>query len=70
MEGKGQREEVTTEYVFDEEIKAPIKKGDKVGEIIITSADGTEYARVDIVSAENVEKMTYVDGIRDILKNW
>lgn len=43
-----------------EEIKAPLKKGDVVGQVIYT-LDGTEAGRVDILAAEDVEKAGFLD---------
>ncbi len=41
-------------------IEAPLAAGDKVGTIVY-SMNGTEIGSVDIVAAEPVEKMTYID---------
>ena len=43
-----------------EEIKAPLKKGDVVGQAVYT-LDGTEAGRVDLLAAEDVEKAGFLD---------
>lgn len=43
-----------------EEIKAPLKKGDVVGQVIY-SLDGTEAGRVNLLAAEDVEKAGLLD---------
>lgn len=48
---------------------APLKKGDEVGELIVYK-DNVEFARVKVLSAENVEKQSYFGYIANIGKNW
>ena len=48
---------------------APLKKGDKVGELIIFK-NNVEYQRVAVVTNEDVSKKTYFDYIRDVTTNW
>lgn len=43
-----------------EEIKAPLKKGDVVGQVVYT-LEGTEAGRVDLLAAEDVEKAGFLD---------
>ena len=45
---------------FKEEIKAPLKKGDVVGQAVYT-LDGTEAGSVDLLAAEDVEKAGFLD---------
>ncbi len=56
--------EIINEFI---EVKAPIKKGDKVGESIIYK-DGVEVGKVDIISNENVESKKFSDYLQDIVK--
>lgn len=55
---KGDDKKLESETVLPESIAAPIKKGDKVGEIIY-KVDGTEIGRANIVADENVEKISF-----------
>ncbi len=56
--------EIVNEFL---DVKAPIKKGDKVGTSIIYK-DGVEVGRVEIISNENVESKKFIDYIQDIVK--
>ena len=51
------------------EVKAPLKKGDEVGELKIFY-NGVEYASVKVALNCNVDKKTYFDYIKDVVKNW
>ncbi len=50
-------------------VKAPLKQGDIVGEAIIYK-DSVEIAKINILSGENVEKLTYFDNIKKIIGSW
>ena len=50
-------------------VSAPLKKGDKVGEMTVYK-DGVEYAKVSIVSCEDAEKANYFDYCRRAAENW
>ncbi|MDR5658167.1 D-alanyl-D-alanine carboxypeptidase family protein [Serpentinicella sp. ANB-PHB4] len=52
---KGEEQSMEKEIVLKDNIYAPIKKGDKIGEIIITM-DGKEVKKANIVSNESVER--------------
>lgn len=51
---------------IEKEVKAPIKKGQKVGEAKYY-LNGKMIGNVDIVAAENVGKMNYKTALRDVL---
>ena len=50
--------DIVSEKVFLEDIKAPVTKGQKLGEVIYRAGD-TEVGRVDIVAREDVDKITF-----------
>ncbi len=50
-------------------VKAPIKKGDLVGELTVYE-NGKEISSVKVLSNENVECKTYFDYIKDVGLNW
>ncbi len=50
-------------------VKAPIKKGDVVGEIVIYK-DNVEIGKVNIVSDTEVLKSSYFDNLGNVIKNW
>lgn len=62
-------EGITKEWVFKEEIEAPILTGDVVGELIY-KLDGKEIGRVPIVAAEDVEKAGYMDYLSRLLNKY
>lgn len=53
-------------YAF---VKAPIKVGDKLGELVVYEK-GVEIDKTDIISNENVEKASFFDSILKINANW
>lgn len=55
---KGDDKKLESETVLPESIAAPIKKGDKVGEIIF-KVDGAEIGRANVVADEDVEKISF-----------
>ena len=67
---KGKMDLITTEFVPDER-KAPISKGDRVGQVIV-SLDNKEIARVNVVSTEDVPRAGFFTvlsrGIRDLFR--
>lgn len=67
---KGKMDLITTEFVPDER-KAPISKGDRVGQVMV-SLDNKEIARVNVVSTEDVPRAGFFTvlsrGIRDFFR--
>lgn len=56
-------------YVFlPKEIKAPIKKGEKVGTYIV-SYEGREIGRVDLVAKDDIRQSNFLDEIRKKFTN-
>ncbi len=55
---KGADKKLETDVVLPESVSAPIKKGDKVGEIIY-KIDGTELGRESIFADEDIEKISF-----------
>ena len=56
---KGADKKLTAEAVLPESVAAPVKKGDKIGEIIYKT-DGVELGRADIVADEDIEKISFL----------
>lgn len=50
-------------------VKAPINKGEKVGEITVYE-NGVEIATVDVVALDSVEKAGYFDSVKSVIDNW
>ena len=68
FEKKGAESAITCKTVYGQ-VKAPVKAGDKVGEMIVYK-NNIETARTDLFAAESVDKINYFDSIRDIADNW
>lgn len=47
-----------------EEVEAPVKKGQKAGELIYCSQNGKELGRVAVLYGENVKKASYLDCLK------
>lgn len=47
---------VRTPALYVENVKAPVKAGDKLGQVTVTSDEGEELCTVDLVAANDVEK--------------
>lgn len=65
---KGTNIEYTKEIVMDKNIKAPLKQGDKVGEIIYTNVDGVEVGKTNVVVKSDINKSSVLDYIKHSLK--
>ncbi len=57
-------------YSLDcKKIKAPIEKGECVGELILYK-DGVEIDRIELLAAQSIEKANFFDRLREIAQNW
>lgn len=54
---------------IDKKIVAPIKKGDKVGEIVV-SKDGVVVKEIDAVLLENVASLTFPQAFKKVTHAW
>lgn len=66
---KGSKDEVSKEIRICKEVGAPVKKGDKLGEMI-ASVNGAEAGRVDIVSLDSVDRAGASDLIGRAFHRW
>lgn len=60
------KDEITKEVHLQDEINAPIKKGDTVGEVVYY-LNKKAIGKIDIVSLEDVEKANYTDYFLEII---
>ena len=65
---RGEKANVTFETNFYK-VKAPLKCGDCVGELIVYNA-GVETDRVPLLASKDVAKATLIDRIRDVGRGW
>ena len=68
LEKRGEKSNVTMELYY-ENVKAPLEKGDKVGELVIFK-DGVEADRVPLVAFESVKKANFFDRLQEIARSW
>ena len=66
---KENKAELISKTEFVESINAPVKKGDKIGEIIYYTND-KEVARANIIANEDVEKANLTKNISRLLQFW
>jgi D-alanyl-D-alanine carboxypeptidase (penicillin-binding protein 5/6) len=55
---KSEKKEFKQEVKLNENISAPIAKGDKVGELKILE-NGKEVTKIDLIAEEDVEKINF-----------
>lgn len=63
---KGEKENVTIEKILPPFIKAPVRSGDAIGEIVVYK-ENVEIDRLSIVANETVAKANFFDRFKDIL---
>ena len=66
---KENKAELTSKTELVENINAPVKKGDKIGEIIYYT-NNKEIARANIIANEDVEKANLTKNISRLLQFW
>jgi D-alanyl-D-alanine carboxypeptidase (penicillin-binding protein 5/6) len=54
------------EYEIEEKIKAPIKKGEIVGKVLVRNNEDI-IASVNVVASDDIEKETYMDIVRGVI---
>ncbi len=63
-------EKTPVDFIYNiQNIKAPIKKGDLVGEISVYN-NGIEIGKVNLISGSDIDKQNYFDVVLDTIKNW
>lgn len=66
---KGKENQISQEINLEENISAPIKSGQKLGEIYIT-LDGNILNKVNLVAKNNIEKKNLFNMSKELLHNW
>ncbi len=66
---RGEQADAQTERVLLPNVKAPVEKGDKVGEIVVYK-NNVECDRVAVVAAESCPLATFIDNWRKVAKLW
>ena len=65
---RGNKVEFNKEIVMDNKVCAPLKKGDKVGEVIYKNESGEEIGKVNVIINKNIKKSGVLDYIKKGLK--
>lgn len=66
---KGEKSNIEINYELQENIKAPLNKGDKVGKVIITD-NNIVVKEIDIITIQDIKAKSFKDNFKDILENW
>ena len=67
---KGADKNIERVTMFDENISAPVKMGDKLGEISLIDSDGEQISTVEIVAENDVEMLNYGMIFTRLLTKW
>lgn len=67
---KGNKGKYDKEVIIDKNIKAPLKQGSQVGEIIYKDAEGSVVGKTNIVTKESIEKTGILEYIKYSLKTY
>ena len=65
---RGEKPNVTLEKRM-QNLKAPVKKDDTLGELIVFK-DGVEIERVNLLAVEDVKAASFMDRLKKIARNW
>lgn len=60
--------ECEIEFKLPDEIKAPVKEGEKLGAAVLKDKQGNVVAQTDLVAVNSVEEKTYWDYVREIVQ--
>ena len=66
---KGSKIDYEISINVDDKIKAPLKSNSKTGTIII-SKNGVVVKKIDLVTARNIDTISYKDSLNEIISNW
>lgn len=69
ISAKSSKPEIKKKYLISKTYSAPVKKGEKAGEVIC-SLDGKEVGRCNLVFGKSVAKMTFAYSYSKILNIW
>ncbi len=65
---RGEKNAYTTEFRI-RTLKAPIEKGEVVGEILLFR-NGIEYDRVNVLAGERIDKANFFDCLKEVARAW
>ena len=66
---KNSKDNVIVDFIPSKGVKAPLKKGDKIGKLVIYK-NGEEIQTVNCLINEDVKEKTYFDCVKDVCGHW
>jgi serine-type D-Ala-D-Ala carboxypeptidase (penicillin-binding protein 5/6) len=66
---KGEEKSIKKTIQLPEVLNAPLVKGDKIGELVISMNDA-EVGRYNLVSDTDVSKSSFINNLRNSFKYW
>lgn len=66
---KGKSNDITSNIILDDNISAPITKGEKLGEVTY-SLDNEVISKINIIAKEDVKKLNLVNMYVRVMENW
>ena len=66
---RGTGDKVISKISYDSPVVAPIKQGQKIGEIIVEMPEGQTQV-MDLVAAKNVDKIGYFGKLKNLILSW
>ena len=66
---KGKSNDITSNIILDDNISAPITKGQKLGEVTY-SLDNEVISKINIIAKEDVKKLNLVNMYVRVMENW
>jgi D-alanyl-D-alanine carboxypeptidase (penicillin-binding protein 5/6) len=66
---KGEQTKYELSYSHPKSLKAPLKSGQKVGVVTITS-EGKIIAEINLIVKDDLQKLTYKDAVNKVFENW
>ena len=66
---KNSKDNVIVDFIPDKGVKAPLKKGDRIGKLVIYK-NGEEIQTVNCLINEDVKEKTYFDCVKDVCGHW
>ena len=68
---KGKTDEYSYEIVINDNIKAPIKKGERIGKIVVKNkSSGNTIEEIGLIALCDVDKISLLDSLKLIAENW
>jgi len=67
---KGKENEVSQSIEINNNIEAPVKKGDVLGKVIFSLEDGTQISSTNLIASENVDKINFKNMVKKIISSW